>query len=457
LKGVQQKVARIAPFRGILYNHNLIEDLSRVVTPPYDVINAEEQDRYYRVHPYNIIRIDFGKTSPQDTSEDNRYTRAARDLSRWRENQILIQDREPAIYLYKIHFKVSEEEVRVRNGFIALLRLENFDSGRVRPHEKTFSSHKRDRYELFRHCRMQFCPIFSFYLDPEGSVIPTLSEKRPNTPLIDFVDQDAVRHQLWRISDPPTLKRVMENFSDKTVYIADGHHRYETSLAFQADRLRQQPEMAEAGSFNYTLMFFCPMEDPGLTIFPVHRILNRSIGITPSILENKLAEDFIIEKIPYDPDFKTRILADLKTSLREKGHASPSFALFLPPTNFFYLLTLKNSAMKGDWVEGLHPLLYGLDVMILSRLFFQKILGIKPEELDRENMITYCPDELQTLKLVEKSRDRLAFFLNPTPVEQVRRIAEASLVMPRKSTFFYPKTLTGLVMHSLEGNESDSP
>ncbi|MEW6188373.1 MAG: DUF1015 domain-containing protein [Thermodesulfobacteriota bacterium] len=450
-------MAHIAPFRGILYNHNLIEDLSRVLTPPYDVIDEEGQSFYYRLHPYNIIRIDFGKTSPQDTAEDNRYTRAARDLSRWQENNILIQDREPAIYLYTIHFKVPGGEIRVRNGFIALLRLESFESGKVRPHEKTFSSHKRDRYELFQHCRMQFCPIFSFYLDPEGSVIPTLSEKRPNEPFIDFVDQDAVHHQLWRISDPSALKRVMENFSNKTVYIADGHHRYETSLAFQADMLGQFPELVETGSFNYTLMFFCPMEDPGLTIFPVHRILNRSIELTPSTLENKLAEDFIIEKIPYNPDLKSQILAELKSRQKEKGRSSPSFGFFLPQTNLIYLLSLKNKALKGHWVEDLHPLLYGLDVMILSRLIFQKILGIKPEDLDRENMITYCHDGLQTLESVEKSRDRLAFFLNPTPVEQVRRIAEASLVMPRKSTFFYPKTLTGLVMHSLKGDESVSP
>ena len=447
-------MARITPFRGIIYNTQIINHLSQVVTPPYDVINPMEQERYYQLHPYNIIRLDFGKNFPSDTPEDNRYTRAARILKIWEKEQILIRDREPAIYLYKIHYQIPGQGVRIRTGFISLLGLESFNSGQVLPHEKTFSSFKRDRYQLFQHCQMQFCPIFSFYLDPEEKIVSLLSDQAPNEPLIDFEDQESIRHQLWRITDPSALKNIQESFLDKTVYIADGHHRYETSLAYQADMLRRHPELGVTAPFNYTLMFLCPMEDPGLTIFPVHRVLNRVSELDPLLLEKKLNPYFIIEKFPFRPEDKKRITGEFLSRLNQKGNESHAFGLFISQTSWFYLLTLKKDSLDGDWGEGLHPFLRRLDVMILSRLVFQKILGIQKEKLDQENMIEYRHDSLEAIQLVEKGQGQMGFILNPTPIEQVRQIAEASLVMPRKSTYFYPKTLTGLVMNPLNGNES---
>ena len=447
-------MAHIAPFRGIIFNDRVINQLSRVVTPPYDVINPEEQERYYQVHPYNIIRLDFGKNFPNDTSEDNRYIRAARMLRQWEREQILIQDQEPAIYLYKIHFQTPGQGVRIRTGFISLLGLESFDSGKVRPHEKTFSSFKRDRYQLFQHCQMQFCPIFSFYLDPADKIISLISGQAPNEPFIDFEDQESIRHQLWRITLPSALKKIQESFSDKTVFIADGHHRYETSLAYQSDMLKTHPESGITAPFNYTLMFLCPMEDPGLTVFPVHRALNPISAFDPSLLEKKLDRDFIIEKIPFNPEMKKQNTREFLSRLEKKGQESHTFGLFMVQKPWLYLLTLKKDSLNGDWGEGLHPLLRKLDVMILSRLIFQNILGIRPEELDQENMIEYRHDSLETLELVEKGQSQMGFFLNPTPIEQVRQIAEASLIMPRKSTYFYPKTLTGLLMNSLNLNES---
>ncbi len=447
-------MARIAPFRGIIYNTQIIDHLSQVVTPPYDVINSAEQEHFYQLHPYNIIRLDFGKNFPSDTSEDNRYTRAARILKIWEREQILIRDREPAIYLYKIHYQIPGQDVRIRTGFISLLGLESFDSGQVRPHEKTFSYFKHDRYQLFQHCQMQFCPIFSFYLDREGEIISLLSDQAPKEPFMDFEDQESIRHQLWRVTDPSALNKIQKSFLDKTVYIADGHHRYETSLAYQSDMLKKHPKLPMTAPFNYTLMFLCPMEDPGLTIFPVHRVLNRVPELDPLLLEKKLGSYFIIEKFPFRHEDKKRITVEFLSRLNQKADQSHAFGLFMAQTSWFYLLTLKKDSLDGDWGEGLHPLLRGLDVMILSRLVFQKILGIQREELDQENMIKYLHDSLEAIKLVEKGQGQMGFILNPTPIEQVRQIAEASLVMPRKSTYFYPKTLTGLVMNPLNGNES---
>ncbi len=447
-------MARIAPFRGFVYNSQIIKNYAQVVTPPYDVINAQAQERFYQQHPYNVIRLDFGKNFPSDTPEDNRYTRAARILQIWEKEQILVQDPEPAVYLYKIHYRLPGQEGRTRSGFISLLGLEPFETGKVRPHEKTFSAFKQDRYQLFKHCQMQFCPIFSFYLDPENRILSLLSDQAPAEPFIDFVDQDAVRHQVWRITDRPALAQMQKTFDDKTVYIADGHHRYETSLAYQAEMAKRFPDPGKVAAFNYTLMFLCPMEDPGLTIFPVHRALNRFFDLPPASLEKKLSEDFIVERIPFDSVNKNKVTRDFFLKLEEKGQANHGFGLYMSRTSWFYLLTLRPESLEKPWGEDLPPLLRKLDVIILSRLIFQKVLGVRREELDQENIIEYRHDRLDVLKLVEKGQSQMGFILNPTPIDQVRQIAEASLVMPRKSTYFYPKTLTGLVMNSLSVNES---
>jgi uncharacterized protein (DUF1015 family) len=449
-------VAHIAPFRGIIYNSRIIKNLSQVVTPPYDIINPEDQERFYQAHPHNIIRLDFGKDFPGDTHEDNRYTRAARTLKIWQKDQLLIQDQVPAIYLYKINFPVPGQGIRIRTGFISLLGLEPFDSGKVRPHEMTFSSFKRDRYQLFRNCQMQFCPIFSFYIDPEGRILSLLGDQALQEPFIDFVDQESIRHQLWRVSDPSTLRNIRDTFADKTVYIADGHHRYETSLAFQSDMQKEHPELDETAAFNYTLMFLCPMEDPGLTIFPVHRALNRVSEINIQGLEQKLARYFTVEKIPFAPENKKQITREFLSRLENQGLKFHAFGLCIFQSSCFYILTLKKECLEGDWGQDLNPLLRRLDVVILSRLVFQNILGMQREELDQEKIIEYRHDSLEILQRVEKGQSKMGFILNPTPIEQVRRIAEASLVMPRKSTYFYPKTLTGLVMNPLNGNESIS-
>ena len=447
-------MASIAPFRGFIYNSQIVKNYAQVVTPPYDVIKPQDQERYYQQNPYNVIRLDFGKNFPSDTPGDNRYTRADRMLQIWKKEQILIQDPEPAIYLYKIQYQLPGQSLRTRTGFISLLGLEPFETGKVRPHEKTFSAFKQDRYQLFEHCQMQFCPIFSFYLDPENRILMLLSGQAPRQPFIDFVDQDAIRHQLWKITDRPALSEIQKTFDDRTVYIADGHHRYETSVAYQADMLKRHPDVGKTAPFNYTLMFLCPMEDPGLTIFPVHRALNRLFDLAPDLLEKKLGEDFIVEKISFDSTTKNQVTGDFFFRLGEKAEKDHVFGLFMAQTSWFYLLTLKPESLDKAWGEDLPPLLRRLDVMILSRLIFQKVLGVRREELDQENIIEYRHDRLEVLKLVEKGQSQMGFILNPTPIEQVRQIAEASLVMPRKSTYFYPKTLTGLVMNSLSLNES---
>ena len=447
-------MALIAPFKGVLYNPKWASDLSQLVAPPYDVISPQQQSAYYTQHPYNIIRLDYGLTFPSDTPEDNRYTRAAHILRIWQEKKIFVQDEQPAIYLYKIHYRVTGEEIQVRTGFISLLGLEPFETGQVRPHEKTFSAHKQDRYHLLEQTQMHFCPIFSFYLDPENAVLSLLSTRADHEPFMDFYDPDSIRHQIWRVTDPSTLKEVRHIFKDKNVFIADGHHRYETGLAYQGAMKKKYPRWRASSPFNFTLMFLCNMTDPGLTIFPVHRAFKKAVALDRDQFEKMVSEDFMIEKIPFTVETKSQSIQDLLSRLKQKGGEAPTFGLIRSSSPCFYLLTLKKESLEGPWGQDLHPLLRELDVLILSRFIIQKALGLSREELDHENIIEYCKDVQQALKLVESGKCEMSFLLNPTPIEQVRRIAEASLVMPRKSTYFYPKTLTGLVMNLLDPHDS---
>ena len=449
-------MALVAPFKGILYNRTLSPGLSQLITPPYDVISPQEQKDYYSSHPYNIIRLDYGLTFPSDTSEDNRYTRAAHMLKIWQQKGILVQDEHPALYLYRIHYQMPGEGPRIRTGLISLLGLEPFHSGQVRPHEKTFSAFKQDRYQLLERAQMQFCPIFSFYIDPENTILSLLTAWARNEPFIDFVDRDSIRHQIWRISDPGTLEEVQGLFRTRTVFIADGHHRYETGLAYKEAMQKKIPHLSKQSPVNFILMFLCNMNDPGLVIFPVHRSLKRVMEIDALQLEKKLAEDFSIEKIPFSPENKNLVIQEFLTRLNEKGKAASTLGMVMGKAPHFYLLTLKKECREGEWEEELQACQRNLDVIILSRLIFQKALGIRPDELDQENIIDYFKDSRQAIRSVESGACPLSFILNPTPVEQVRLVAEASLTMPRKSTYFYPKTPTGLIMHSLD-TQDDIP
>lgn len=449
-------MAVVAPFRGIIYNSQKMTDLSSVITPPYDVISPEQQDSYHALHPYNIIRVDLGKQNPQDTEKDNRYTRAALLFDLWQREKVLVRDPSPAIYIYKVHYSLPERGDLVRTGLISLVGLEPFDSGVIRPHEQTFSRPKMDRLQLLEHCRAQFCPIFSFYVDPEDAIQNLLSSRAPSQPFIDYNDNQGLRHQVWRVTDPPALKSVQGLFQEKALYVADGHHRYETGLNFKAAMQKHDPHLRKDSPFNFTLMFLCNAKDPGLVILPVHRLLCGKAAPDDKVFEERIRRNFQIERFPFAPENRKKVGREFLDRLKAKGKESPTIGVFTLSPPFFYLLTLKGDYLgeKGD--ESVHPLLGKLDVVVLSRLILEKVIGFDREELDHEGVIEYLSDTQKALETVESGRCRMAFILNPTTIDQIRVIAEASLIMPRKSTFFYPKTPTGLVMNIMNDNESIS-
>lgn len=442
----------VAPFRAVRYNPQQVSSLADVVTPPYDVISHEQQESYYAADPHNIIRVELNKKRDSDHAGDNRYTRSGEHFQRWQEQGVLLRDESPAFYLSETTYTDAEGNQRVRRGFFTLLKVADLHERTVLPHEKTFTTHKEDRFQLFKAVQANISPIFALFPDSLNEVMTTLEQAKEPEPLNDFVDPMGLPQKLYRVSDPKACRRVQQFMADKVIFIADGHHRYETSLNYRNYMRGLHPEAGPNALFNYTLTYLCSMSDPGLTVFACHRLVPQLDGFG--------AEDFLALAKPY---FEVRELAlagdldaakaKLTEALAKADAKSNSLGLISHDTDKAYLLTLKPGAMEslsGPDVEG--PL-GKLDVVVLTHLVLEKILGLDNSARDQEHTIRYLADMGHVLQEVKSGRSRLAFLLNPTKVEQVQAVAEAGLIMPRKATYFYPKVLTGLVVNLLNPDE----
>ncbi|MBS3809906.1 MAG: DUF1015 domain-containing protein, partial [Desulfobacterales bacterium] len=265
-------MAEILPFCGIRYSQEKIRDLSEVVTPPYDVISEEEQEAYYQRHPNNVIRLDKAKATPGDTDTDTPYTRAAADFRRWLEQGVLIRDETPSFYLTSVGFSVNGEPI-TRYGLIAAVRLEPFESGVILPHEETFSKVKSERLELMKACHANFSHIFSIYSDRNNILATLKAEAEKKQPEAAFTDDSGHFHRMWKISDPEICRQVTGALKQRRLFIADGHHRYETALNYREWVRQNTPDFDENHPANFIMMYLCAVEDQGLIILPTHRLL----------------------------------------------------------------------------------------------------------------------------------------------------------------------------------------
>jgi len=441
-------MAEVLPFRGILYNTQKIRDLSDVVTPPYDVISKPEQHDFYERHPQNIIRLILGKTTENDTVNNNYYTRASDFLKNWFSENILEQDTTPAFYLTSMDFSL-ENKIFTRYGIIALVALEPFKNGVIVPHESTFSNVKTERFGLMKSCHANFSPIFSLYSDSKNIIIDKLKGLAlKQTPVIEFADYDGHRHRMWRITDLDSCRYVSNAMQEKRLFIADGHHRYETALDYRDWISSSNPDFNKDHPANYVMMYLNSMEDTGLVILPAHRMVK---GLKSSIITSFInnAEDYFdILTIPFmDSDFE-RARAEFISIL--KSNASKNIiGVLMKGSMEFYLLTLKSGVMERMFSNELPEALRNLDVTVLTHLIFIEIFGFDNSNLDDESIITYSSSEKQAIEAAVSGKCDISFILNPTKIEQVRDIANKGLIMPRKSTYFYPKVITGLVMNKL--------
>lgn len=430
-------MAKVIPFRGTRYNRERVGDFAAVVTPPYDVINEVAQKKYYEKHPYNIIRLELGYQFPTDNEENNCYLRATRDYQSWLAEGILRREEKNAIYLYEQEFSVTRKTYK-RTGFFARVCLEDYHTGNILPHEETLTKPKADRLALMHACQANFSPVFALYEDPNMILDEVFQEtKKKLLPDVELIDEVGERHLLWIITDQEIHKIITKVLASKVLYIADGHHRYETALAFYQENKEKYPGAV------YVLMCLVNSYDPGLVILPTYRIVHSLKDFDLSLFKARLAKNFLIKKIA-SSTFNN--LKKILNEYQEKGQNAFIMGTKEPAT---YLLTLQHPEKVQELVPHRSKAWCNLDVAALHVLVFQELLGIGSEKITHQENLTYTRDEGEALAALLKGESQLVFLLNPPKIGQVIAVARAGDKMPQKSTYFYPKLLTGLVLNDL--------
>lgn len=440
-------MAKIIPFRGIFYNPDKIHNLGDVTIPPYDIISEQEQLDFHNRHPYNIIRLTLGKQAENDTNKNNWHTRAAGLFNDWLSKNILVRDNSPSLYLTSVEFS-SENKMITRYGLIALVDLEPFNKGIIIPHEKTFSRVTAERFELIKACHANFSPIFGIYSDQNDTLGSLKDAAGAKAADMEFIDSNSLKHRLWRITDTSMHSHITDAMKKKKVLIADGHHRYETALKYKKWISEIKPGFSADHPANYVMMYLSSMEDPGLIILPAHRMLKEVQDSDLETFIQKAENYFEITTILFDEKSRENARVQFISALRS-NNSKNIIGVFIKNRQEFYLLTLKPQIMKQMFGKEISASLINLDVTVLTRLILMEILGFDQSMLDNEKLIAYSSSEEKAIQEVASGRCDITFILNPTKINQVREIAQQGLIMPRKSTYFYPKVITGQVINRL--------
>ena len=442
-------MAEIFPFRAIRYDAHRVA-LEKALTQPYDKITPAMKDAYYAASPYNLISIEKGKALPGDSPENNVYTRAAKNFEDWLAQGVLVQDTAPAIYAYFQGYEIPGTNRRLeRRGFIALGRLANYEEKIVFRHERTLTAPKADRLELLRHLRAQTGQLFLLYDDPAKRVDALLQEAAKQPATAEMRDEYGVTHRLWAISDAPTIARITAAMADQKLIIADGHHRYETALAYR-DECRAKAGRVDLDAPYEKAMWTCfNIHQEGLTILPTHRLLRNLASFSMEKFLKAASQYFNWYAYPFaSPDERAESLADFRRDLERRGRAGHTIGVYGSGKAFF-LLVLRNTTAIEQLLPDISPAQRLLDVVLLHRLLLHKCLGITAEKVAAESNITYEREMDAALAAVDRGEAQAAFLLNAVGVKQVAEIALAGDVMPQKSTDFYPKLLSGLCIYGL--------
>ena len=457
-------MAVIAPFRGVRYNPEKIKNLDDVLTPPYDVIDKKAGDAFLKKNPHSMIRLDLRNTGQKAKEGSDRYVAAQARFDDWQDEGTLIRDDEPAIYLYFIDYLHPSGRKMTRKGIVSLVGLADFSEGIVKPHEETFAGVIQDRLELMDTCGAQFSKVFSLYSDPEQEIIGLLEKAAEKEPIARAKDPDGNVHTLWRVSDPDTLQKVSRLFADKSLYIADGHHRYTTALACRERARARNPELGADSPYNFIMMYLCACEDPGLSVLPTHRLLNLPGRVSADEAVSLVKPSFTVREITGSS--RESLVNALLERMDELALAGGPAALgmYHPGEDRGFVLQVRPEAMDSEIIAQRAEVLQQLDVVALSDILLQGIFHLSHEQCVRDHLLSYFSDvnvalDAAVKKSVEESESTpLLFLLNPTRVSQVTDVADQGEIMPHKSTYFYPKILTGLLINKLsdDGNNKQS-
>ena len=422
-------MAVIKPFRGLRYNKEKIRDLEKVVSPPYDVISEQEKKDYLNSSPYNITRLIL----PEPDGGNDKYNSACNLLNQWINSDILSMDKESSIYIYQQIFNISGNDI-TRTGFICLLKLEEFKHGTVLPHEKTLSAPKEDRLNLMNACEANLSQIFGLYQDTNPIISQIMEKNTSDSPIIDITDTKGEKHKLWAVADKDDIHTIISAMQDKKVFIADGHHRYETALNYRRKLIENSSHTGNE-PYNFIMMYLCEMNETGLVVLPTHRLLKDLSEFNKSAFRQNLSAYFDVIQTNKKNLFE----------YMDKNKDKHVFGLYMGKGEFYAL----NKGLKPLVQENIPDAWKELDVAILHKVIIENVLGITDESVKLQKNIKYTADKEEGIRQIDNGSYELLLFLNPTKLSQIKKISLKGEVMPQKSTYFYPKLLTGLVINKL--------
>ena len=433
----------IHPFRGVRYNQAIISDLAQVICPPYDIIPPHMQSELYERSKHNFIQLEHTRELIQDTASENKYTRAAATLTRWLAQEILAVEETPAVYLHDHHFRYQGQEYR-RRGIITLVRLEEWESRVIRPHEGTLANPKSDRLRLLRALQADTSSIMALFEDRHKRIASTLAAREKDAPVIHFNTDGGEKHVLWAISEAETLAQLRQHLAHQPLYIADGHHRYESALAYHREQRKKLAKSHGDEGFDFVMMELVDFADPGLVILPPHRLVRGLPSEKMDGILNGLASLFQIQKLPFDsPDVWQKVNVFLAGNEGQGRIAifglDSRDVLLLKPHD----LTSLNKLMPDSRSEQYRR----LTVSVLDHVILEKLLGLKREQV--AEALAYSYDQFDAANMVLSGQYQLAFLIGPVKADMIKMIADVGDRMPGKSTYFYPKLPSGLVFYRM--------
>ncbi len=422
-------MAVIKPFRALRYTDKA-GDIAKLTCPPYDIISENERTAYLAENPYNVIRLELPRGNDP-------YAEAGRTLKSWEQDNILQEDTLPGIYIYEEEFTAYGQTKKVK-GLICRVKLEPFENGVILPHEETLSKAKQDRFQLMQSTFCNFSQIYSLYMDAKHTTRARIDALSKDTPRYEFSD-GAVTHRMWIVNDPVSIQAICEDFANRKLYIADGHHRYETALNFR-NFCRDQGMISSEP--DYCMMMLVDMEDPGLVVFPTHRLVHGLKAFNRQTLLDGCKNAFTVTR----ENNTNTIQAKLDTCY---AAGQKAFACYCGGDSWD-LLVLKDLSLMTKVLPEKSPASQGLDVSVLHSLVLEKVLGIDKENMAQQVNLSYTRDFNEAIASVQNGNSQCAFLMNPTRVQEIRDVAAAGEKMPQKSTYFYPKLITGLAMNQMD-------
>lgn len=438
-------MVKVAPLDGIIYNQEKVE-IKDVIAPPYDVISEKEQDCLYELSNYNIVQLILGKTFPSDNQNDNRYTRAKKTFDEWKEKDVLTKTQKPCIFYYIQSYTSPRGEKVERKGFIAKNLIEDFSQGNIFPHEFTMGGPKQDRLNLMKECQANFSQIFMVYSDPEKQIEKAINLNQK--PFINVEDQQGVKNTVYIIDDKSIINKIQETMKNKPLLIADGHHRYETAIAYRNHMRTLNPNYKEEEGFNWVMSYYTNLDDKNLKVYPTHRIITKTIDIKN--LEKELKQYFEISEMEFDSKNKEHVKEKFIEEIENKAKDNIAFGICAKNSNKYLIAQLKEKEQIDKILDQkqVPELLKRLDLTVLHKIVISDMLNISEHDQMTQTGIKYIKKEEEAFEAVNSNTAEVVFIMATPKIKDIKDISQ-NYRMPQKSTYFYPKLLSGIVINPL--------